>query len=162
MQQAAAAPTTSVIDRYHLCFAIGKALEDQGQFAESFRYYQLGNELKRPECRYRAELIERNTQQQIEVCTPAFFASRRGWGVAAPDPIFIVGLPRSGSTLLEQILASHSQVEGTQELPNIQQIVSRLHGFGPESQDPRYPRVLGELGAEDFGQLAQEYLGGAR
>jgi hypothetical protein len=145
-----------------LCFAIGKALEDRGQFAESFRYYQLGNELKRPECRYRAELIERNTRQQIEVCTPAFFASRRGWGCATPDPIFIVGLPRSGSTLLEQILASHSKVEGTQELPKIQQIVSRLHGFGPESMDPRYPGVLTGLAADDFAKLGEEYLSGAR
>src|SRR6185295_15414911 len=143
----------ALVDKYHLCFAIGKALEDEGKFAESFHYYQLGNELKRPECRYRAELIERNTQQQIEVCTPAFFASRRGWGCAAPDPVFIVGLPRSGSTLLEQILASHSKVEGTQELPNIQQIVTRLHGFGPESQEPRYPRILGELGVGDFATL---------
>jgi len=151
-----------LVDRYHLCFAIGKALEDEGKFAESFHYYQLGNELKRPECRYRAELIERNTQQQIEVCTPAFFASRRGWGCAAPDPVFIVGLPRSGSTLLEQILASHSQVEGTQELPNIQQIVSRLHGFGPENENPRYPGVLAGLAADDFAKLGEEYSSGAR
>jgi tetratricopeptide (TPR) repeat protein len=162
MEGVLAAPTTSLVDRYHLCFAIGKALEDQGTFAESFRYYRLGNELKRPECRYRAELIERNTQLQIEVCTPALFASRQGWGNSAPDPIFIVGLPRSGSTLLEQILASHSQVEGTQELPNVQQIVSRLRGFGPETDDPRYPRILGSLSAEDFGKLGEEYLAGTR
>jgi tetratricopeptide (TPR) repeat protein len=162
MRAAAAAPATAVVDRYHLCFAIGKALEDQGQFAESFRFYQLGNELKRPECRYRAEMIERNTQQQIEVCTPDFFAARTGWGESAPDPIFIVGLPRSGSTLLEQILASHSQVEGTQELPNIQQIVSRLRGFGLEEDEARYPRVLTSLSAEDCAGLGREYLAGTR
>ena len=105
-------------DRYHLCFALGKALEDRGDFAESFRYYQLGNELKRPECRYRAELIETNTQQQIQVCTRGVLRRAAAAGATrAADPIFIVGLPRSGSTLLEQILASHSQVEGTQELP---------------------------------------------
>jgi tetratricopeptide (TPR) repeat protein len=162
MDGALAAPATSLVDRYHLCFAIGKALEDQEKFAESFRYYQLGNELKRPECRYRAELIERNTQQQTEVCTPEFFASRQGWGHPAPDPVFIIGLPRSGSTLLEQILASHSQVEGTQELPNVQQFVSRLRGFGPETQDPRYPGILTSLSAEDFGKLGGEYLAGTR
>jgi tetratricopeptide (TPR) repeat protein len=161
MEQVVAAGT-AVVDRYHLCFAIGKALEDEGRFAESFGYYQLGNELKRPECRYRAELIERNTQLQTEVCTGEFFAHRRGWGNPAPDPIFIVGLPRSGSTLLEQILASHSKVEGTQELPTIQQIVSRLHGFGPEAEDPRYPGILADLGAGDFGKLGEEYLAGAR
>jgi tetratricopeptide (TPR) repeat protein len=162
LERAVEAGGGSLVDRYHLCFAIGKALEDEGRFEESFRYYQLGNELKRPECRYRAELIERNTQQQIEVCTPAFFSARRDWGNPAPDPIFIVGLPRSGSTLLEQILASHSQVEGTQELPNIQQIVTRMHGFGPESEDPRYPRILGTLAADDFAKLGEEYLNATR
>jgi tetratricopeptide (TPR) repeat protein len=162
MQTAAQAPTTALVDRYHLCFAIGKALEDQARFADSFRFYQLGNELKRPECRYRAEMIERNTQQQIEVCTAGFFTARSGWGEPAPDPIFIVGLPRSGSTLLEQILASHSQVEGTQELPNVQQIVSRLRGCGPEEDEPRYPRLLTSLTAEDCASLGREYLAGTR
>ena len=162
VHSALAAPATAAVDRYHLCFALGKALEDQGDFAESFRHYELGNALKRPECRYRAELIESNTQQQIKVCTAEFFASRTGWGSDSPDPIFIIGLPRSGSTLLEQILASHSQVEGTQELPNVQQIVSRLRGFGPEPEEPRYPRILTTLSAEDFRQLGEEYLAGTR
>jgi len=112
--------------------------------------------------RYRAELIELNTQQQIQVCTEELFAARRDWGHPAADPIFIIGLPRSGSTLLEQILASHSQVEGTQELPNVQQIVSRLRGFGPESADPRYPRILGSLNAAELAKLGEEYLAGTR
>ena len=162
MRDAIARETTGLVDRYHLCFALGKALEDQGDFAESFRHYELGNALKRPECRYRAELIERNTEQQIRLCTAEFFASRRGWGHPSPDPIFIIGLPRSGSTLIEQILASHSRVEGTQELPNVQQIVNRLRGFGPEGEEPRYPGVLASLSAEDFRQLGEEYLRGTR
>jgi tetratricopeptide (TPR) repeat protein len=162
MSRALAAPTTSLVDRYHLCFAMGKALEDQGDFAQSFQFYSQGNALKRPECRYRAELIERNTQQQIEVCTRELFESRQSWGHPGPDPIFIIGLPRSGSTLLEQILASHSQVEGTQELPNVQQVVSRLRGFGPETDTPRYPRILTSLSAEDFSNLGEEYLAATR
>jgi tetratricopeptide (TPR) repeat protein len=162
MQSALAAPSTALEDRYHLCFALGKAYEDIGDFASSFHHYRLGNELKRPECRYQPGLIEANTQQQIRVCTTEFFAARAGWGDASPDPIFIVGLPRSGSTLIEQILASHSQVEGTQELPNIQQIVSRLRGFGPEGDEPRYPRILTTLGAEDFAKLGEEYLADTR
>jgi tetratricopeptide (TPR) repeat protein len=162
MRAALAAPATTLADRYHLCFALGKALEDRGEYAESFRHYQLGNELKRPECRYRAQLIETNTEQQIQVCTHEFFAARSSWGNPSPDPIFIIGLPRSGSTLLEQILASHSQVEGTQELPNVQQIVSRLRGFGPESGEPRYPRILSTLSAEDLAGLGQQYLDGTR
>jgi tetratricopeptide (TPR) repeat protein len=162
MRGAIAAETTGLVDRYHLHFALGKALEDEGDFAESFRHYELGNALKRPECRYRAELIERNTEQQIRVCTGEFFASRRGWGHPSPDPIFIIGLPRSGSTLIEQILASHSLVEGTQELPNVQQIVNRLRGFGPEGDEPRYPRILESLSAADFRHLGEEYLEGTR
>jgi len=162
MQAAVAAPTTGLVDRYHLCFALGKAYEDQGDFANSFHHYRLGNELKRPECRYQPELIEGNTEQQIKVCTAEFFARRAGWGHTSRDPIFIIGLPRSGSTLLEQILASHSQVEGTQELPNVQQIVTRLRGFGPEGDDPRYPRILTTLGADEFLKLGEEYLAGTR
>jgi predicted Zn-dependent protease len=154
------APATATVDRYHLCFALAKALEDQGEYGESFHYYELGNRLKRPECRYRPELIENNTRQQIEVCTREFFASRRGWGVAAGDPIFIIGLPRSGSTLLEQILASHSQVEGTQELPNIQQLVSLLRGRDP--YDSRYPRILAQLTAENYRELGEKYLADTR
>ena len=124
------------------------------------RYYELGNRLKHPECRYRPEMIEGNTAEQIAVCTQEFFASRRGWGAAAPDPIFIVGLPRAGSTLLEQILASHSQVEGTQELSNVQQIAALLRGR--DYANPRYPRILAQLGAEDFAQLGEQYLAQTR
>ncbi len=158
MRSAIAAPATGLVDRYHLHFALGKALEDAGEFPASFEQYRLGNALKRPECRYRAELIERNTQQQIQVCTREFFAARTGYGDPSPDPIFIIGLPRSGSTLLEQILASHSRVEGTQELPNVQQLVSRLRGFEPEADEPRYPRILESLSAEEFRQLGANYL----
>jgi len=162
MQAALDTPATTTADRYHLCFALGKALEDRGDFAESFRYYELGNTLKRPECRYRPGVIENNTRQQIEVCTRELFDSRRGWGAPSRDPIFIVGLPRSGSTLLEQILASHSQVEGTQELPNVQQLVTRLRGRHSDPDDPRYPRILAHLTAEDFSKLGEEYLDGTR
>ncbi|HXZ60108.1 MAG TPA: sulfotransferase [Steroidobacteraceae bacterium] len=154
------ASATPLEDRYHLCFALGKALEDRGEFAESFHYYELGNRLKRPECRYRAEIIERNTRQQIEICSREFFASRRGWGDPAADPIFIVGLPRSGSTLLEQILASHSRVEGTQELPNVQQLVSLLRGRDLEND--RYPRILADLKAADVAELGAKYLADTR
>jgi len=82
--------------------------------------------------------------------------------VQDPDPIFIIGLPRSGSTLLEQILASHSQVEGTQELPNIQQIVGTLRGRDPDLDNPRYPRILTELSGAELRQLGERYLEGTR
>jgi len=162
MRAALAASGTATVDRYHLCFALAKALEDRGDFAESFRYYELGNALKRRECRYRPEVIENNTRQQIKVCTGEFFAARSGFGAANRDPIFIVGLPRSGSTLLEQILASHSQVEGTTELPNVQQLVTRLRGRDPDPQDPRYPPILAKMSAADLRALGEEYLAGTR
>ncbi len=162
LRAAEADPSIQAIDRYHLCFALGKALEDEGEFAESFHYYALGNALKRAESRYRPEIIENNMRQQIEVCTADFFASRRGCGVSDPDPIFIVGLPRSGSTLLEQILASHSQVEGTQELANVQQIVANLRGRDPDLHSSRYPRILSQLEPVVFRQLGEQYLAGTR
>jgi tetratricopeptide (TPR) repeat protein len=157
-----AAPTIGAVDRYHLHFALGKALEDRGDFADSFHYYELGNALKRSESNYRAEIIENNTRQQVEVCTRGFFAGRPGCGAPDSDPIFIVGLPRSGSTLLEQILASHSLVEGTQELPNIQQIVGDLRGRDPDLNNPRYPRILSELPLEEFRNLGEKYLAATR
>ena len=155
-------PATAPVDRVHLCFALAKGLEDRGDFAQAFHYYAAGNALKRADSHYRPEIIETNTRQQIEVCTPEFFASRRGWGAPEPDPILIVGLPRSGSTLLEQILASHSKVEGTQELANVQQIVATLRGRAPDPENPRYPRVLTEQGEGDLRQFGQRYLDGTR
>ncbi|HXQ12773.1 MAG TPA: sulfotransferase [Caulobacteraceae bacterium] len=152
------APSTEPIDRYHLCFALGKALEDNGEIAASWSYYARGNALKRTESRYRPEIIETNTKQQIAVCTRAFFERREGWGAPSAEPIFIVGLPRSGSTLIEQILASHSQVEGTQELPDIQRIVIDLQGRAPDLDDPRYPGALADLTREDFVRLGERYL----
>ena len=153
-----AEPGIGDVDRSQLYFALAKALEDRAEFAESFHYYELGNTLKRADSKYRPEVIENNTRQQIEVCTAEFFASRGGCGALDPDPIFIVGLPRAGSTLLEQILASHSRVEGTLELPNVQQIVHTLWGRDRDLNNPRYPRVLTEMDAEQFRQLGERYL----
>jgi tetratricopeptide (TPR) repeat protein len=155
-------PTLAQVDRHHLYFALAKALEDRGDFAESFQCYEKGNALKRAESNYRPELIERNTRQQIEICTPDLFIRLAGAGAPDPDPIFIIGLPRSGSTLLEQILASHSQVEGTQELPNVQQIVNNLRGRDPDPSNPRYPRILTEMTADELRALGEKYLAATR
>ena len=162
MRAEEAAPTTGLQDRYHLCFALGKALEDRGEIAESWLYYERGNALKRSESHYRPEVLETNTRKQIEVCTRSFFAERAGWGDPRPDPIFILGLPRAGSTLLEQILASHSQVEGTQELADIQAVVLNLQGRDPDLDNPRYPGALAHLTAADFQRLGETYLADTR
>jgi predicted Zn-dependent protease len=157
-----AAPATTPDDRIHVGFALGKAFEDRGNAAQAWHHYARANALKAGESRYRPELIEANTRQQIEVCTREFFARRTGWGDPSRDPIFIVGLPRSGSTLLEQILASHSQVEGTQELADIQRIVLGLQGRDPNLDEPRYPGVLPGMAAEDFRRLGATYLADTR
>jgi tetratricopeptide (TPR) repeat protein len=156
------APHISTQDRYHLCFAIGKALEDRGEYEESFRHYQTGNALKNAEMRFRIDAIERNAKLQAAVCTREFFEKRKDCGYDCADPIFIVGLPRAGSTLLEQILASHSQVEGTMELPNIVQLVGTLQGREPDSANPRYPAILAELQPADFCKYGKKYIADTR
>jgi tetratricopeptide (TPR) repeat protein len=159
------APDSDSVDRYHLCFALGKAYEDRNEYAESWQFYERGNRLKRTQSLYHPDFTETNTRKQIEACTAEFFAARVGVGAPAPDPIFIVGLPRSGSTLLEQILASHSLVEGAQELSDIQRIVHAMQGSRSESDDarhPSYPGMLAELAPQDFRELGERYMSDTR
>jgi tetratricopeptide (TPR) repeat protein len=162
MRHEEASAKTSLTDRFHLCFALGKALEDRGDYAESFEYYERGNALKKSTSRYSPEPLERNARLQASICTQEFFAARRGFGSPNRSPIFIVGLPRSGSTLIEQILASHSQVEGTMELADIPRLVQELQGREMRAGDPRYPGVLAELGAQDFERFGEKYLADTR
>ncbi|HTA45741.1 MAG TPA: sulfotransferase [Bryobacteraceae bacterium] len=139
-------------DRCHLCFALGKAFEDRQGYAESWQFYERGNSLRRAECHYRPEIIESEAETQIATCTARFFAARAGSGAPDAAPIFVVGLPRSGSTLVEQILASHGKVEGTRELPEMPRIVSEL----------KYPHALSELGQADFRRLGERYIAETR
>jgi tetratricopeptide (TPR) repeat protein len=158
MRTEAASGSVAAEDRWHLCFALGKALEDRGEFAESWNYYERGNALKLLDSKYQPESIEANTAGQIRVCTPTFFAGRTRWGDPRPDPIFIVGLTRAGSTLLEQILASHSQVEGTHELADIQRIVLGVQGTDAQGEPVLYPSALDGLTAQDCLELGRRYL----
>jgi predicted Zn-dependent protease len=151
--------TIAPADRYHLCFAIGKALEDRAEYAESYRYYDRGNALKKTECLYRPESLERIANQQKSLCTREFFAARRGFGSGSAAPIFIIGLPRSGSTLIEQILASHSMVEGTMELADIPRLVQDLQGRETQGSIPRYPGILEKLDADECKRMGERYLG---
>jgi tetratricopeptide (TPR) repeat protein len=157
MRHYEAQPYLQQADRYHLCFALGKALEDRGDYAESFTYYDRGNALKKEGSLYRAAAQERAVNKQMELCTPEFFAERRGWGCPDASPIFVLGLPRAGSTLLEQILASHSQVEGTMELANIPRLVGSL-GSGDKFGDTHYPGVLPQLTAEQCREFGEAYI----
>jgi tetratricopeptide (TPR) repeat protein len=156
------APDIHFIDRYHLCFALGKAYEDQKEFQESWRFYERGNALKRAETHYLPEITEGEMRKQIEVCTPGFFSARSEAGAHDGDPIFIVGLPRSGSTLVEQILAAHSQVNATRELPDIPRIVRGLDGTPSNLANPRYPGILADLDFDSFRSLGEQYLADTR
>ncbi len=162
MRTEEARDSVGLVDRYHLCFALGKAYEDRGEYEESFRYYERGNSLKKSESRYQARVIERTLDEQRVVCTADFFAARRGWGCQSPDPIFIVGLPRAGSTLLEQILSSHSCVEGTMELADVARLAQRLNGRDPSDPAARYPGVLRELTADHAREFGEKYLADTR
>ena len=157
MRQYETQPYLQQTDRYHLCFALGKALEDRGEHAESFTYYARGNALKKEGGFYRAAAQERAVRRQMEICTPEFFASRRGWGCPDGSPIFVLGLPRAGSTLIEQILASHPLVEGTMELANIPRLVGAL-GSGDKFGDTHYPGVLADLTAEQCRAFGEAYI----
>lgn len=145
-------------DRFHFHFALGKALEDLRQFEASFDHYAHGNALRRELIVYDADENADQVQRSKALFTPEFCAARQGYGCEAPDPIFIVGLPRSGSTLLEQILASHPLVEGTQELPDIVAFARELGGKKSRAEATRYPEILATLGHDELRSLGERYL----
>jgi len=147
MRAAIETPGLSEEDRFHLEFALGKAEEDAGAYEASFAHYAEGNRRRRALIDYDAAELSRSVERQIGLFTPDFFAAREGWGAHAADPIFVVSLPRSGSTLIEQILASHSQIEGTTELADIAALVTRVG-----------PNGISSLSADDARALGEEYL----
>ncbi|HEV2561749.1 MAG TPA: sulfotransferase [Rhizomicrobium sp.] len=149
-------------ERYHFEFAIAKALEDLGDYAQSFEHYRKANALRRATVAYDASETTEQVRRLKAQFTPEFFSERIGAGCAAPDPIFIVGLPRSGSTLIEQILSSHSQVEGTMELHDIGFLARRLGGRKRKADIPAYPEALAGLPLEEFKALGEEYLARTR
>ena len=150
--------STGLDDRIHLSFALGKAMEDAQDYAAAGDYYVQGNQLKKQDVQYDGERMSYKMSLQQKFCTAELFARFGQSGCAAPDPIFIVGLPRAGSTLLEQILASHSQVDGTLELNNIPAIAHRLNGRRTVFEEPRYPQILEQLTPEIAAKLGQTYI----
>jgi tetratricopeptide (TPR) repeat protein len=161
MQKLEQAENTAFDDRFHLNFALGKAFEDKGEYEQAFTYYDRGNTLKKQQLGYKSERITTECQTQIEVCNPVLFA-HHAESIAktqhSATPIFIVGLPRAGSTLLEQILSSHSLVDGTMELPNIMSLSHRLNGRGGPDKEKRYPKILKDLTAEQLDKFGKDYL----
>lgn len=145
-------------DRLHFHFALGKALEDIGEYAESFLHYKKGNSLRRSRAAYDPEELSDQIRRHCALFTGAFFAERLGSGYEAPDPIFIVSLPRAGSTLVEQILSSHSAVEATMELPDLIAIARRLAGRKRKRDESAYPEILATLDRAELRVLGEEFV----
>ena len=145
-------------DRLHFHFALGKAHEDLGEHEESFRHYERGNALRRQQIGYDAAETTARIDRTIALLDRPFLARRRDCGCPADDPIFVVGLPRSGSTLIEQILSSHSRIEGTMELPDLHAMVKTLGGRRKRGDPSHYPEVLADLPPARFRELGEEYL----
>ena len=149
-------------DRLHFEFALGKALEDRAAYQESFAHYDAGSAIRRKQSPYSADETTDFVRRSKAVYTRALFETRAGGGVPATDPIFIVGMPRAGSTLLEQILASHPLVEGTMELPDIGRIARELSGERSRDDEARYPRALSTCPADELRRLGEEYMASTR
>jgi tetratricopeptide (TPR) repeat protein len=145
-------------DRTHFNFAIGKALEDRREFEESFRHYAEGSRLRLRSNSYNPDELSDHVRSSIGIFTQEFFSERASAGADAADPIFIVGLPRSGSTLVEQILASHSAVEGTMELTDIVAIAHSLSKREGLPDGATYQDVLPNLAQDEFRELGQSYI----
>ena len=154
MRAALASATASDEDRFHLHYALGRALEEASEFAASFAHYAQGAKLRRAEISYDGAVVSAQIDATIALFTPAFLAARAGLGCADPAPIFIIGLPRSGSTLIEQMLASHPLVEGTMELPELPNLVREISGA--------YPACLAGIAPESLVGWGAKYLDRAR
>ena len=142
-------------DKTHLAFAVGKALEDREDYDASFAAYAEGNAIKRQMSGYDADKTSARVDRLIARCGADLWNKE---GHPSDEPIFIIGLPRAGSTLLEQILASHSQVEATAELPFIGRIVGEMVAGRERGDEPLYPRILNDLSVDERHARGQQYL----
>ncbi len=145
-------------DYYHLLFSLGKSLEDKGEYEEAMAAYTKGNQIRGRMVPWKPETFSQDTQELIGFFSRELFTQRGAWGSDAKDPIFIVGLPRSGSTLVEQILASHSQVEGTAELADIIAMARKISGKRRRSDESMYPSALADMTRDQIGELGDSYV----
>ncbi len=139
-------------------FALGKAYEDREKFNLSFEHYKAGNQIKKNKALFNIDDFERDCNNQKDVCTNELFEMKKDWGSENKAPIFILGLPRVGSTLIEQILSSHSMVEATHELPNIISTALRLNERKAQDITSRYPDILLSLSAPQLKMIGDKYI----
>jgi len=162
IQNAQAGFDVDDMDRIYLWFALGKAMEDRGDYAASWQHYARGNALRRSTSRYRPDAVQACVERLKATFTTPIFAARKNWGSADRAPIFILGLPRSGSTLIEQILASHSKVEGTQELTEIGRYAEELCGSDEACGLPLRPEMVLGLSQPQAEALGARFLAETR
>jgi tetratricopeptide (TPR) repeat protein len=162
MSAALDTPGLSDENRLHLHFALGKALEDSGEHRTSFEHYSEGNRIRHESVGYSAEATSDLVRRCEAIFTKDLFAERAGSGCPAADPIFVLGMPRAGSTLIEQILSSHSMIEGTSELPHIPGLTRRIDAERAKEERGVFPEWAKDLGAEELRELGEEYLDNAR
>ena len=162
MRAQLAGTTLDDSDRLHFHFALGKALEDAGDFASSFAHYAEGNRIRKTHLGYDAADTNDRVQRSKTLFTAAFLEERAGMGCDAADPIFVVGLPRSGSTLIEQILSSHSAIEGTMELPDLGAMAQTLGSRRNREDKSLYPEILADFDGARLRALGEEYLARTR
>jgi len=155
-------PDLRVEARVQFYFSLGKAFEDLKRYEESFENYQKGNALWRSTIEYNADRTSGYVAAAKQFYTRELFAERRHFGHPARDPIFVVGLPRAGSTLVEQILSSHSRIEGTMELPEITSLVRHLDEDSVRDNGPGYPDLLADMEPREFARCGEDYLASTR
>ena len=151
-------PYVSVDEKTFMHFALGKAYEDLNEYEKSFNHYKEGNLIKKSKALFNVDDFEKECTNQIEVCTDDLFEMKSKWGSESKAPIFILGLPRVGSTLIEQILSSHSLVEPTHELPNIISTALRLNERKSQDKKSRYPDILLSLSSPQLKLIGDKYI----
>ena len=148
----------SLRDKAYFHFALAQACESINDFNEAFFHLEKGNKIKNDQSRYSIERMDAELQAQIDICDEAFFDHLGPGGFETKDPIFILGLPRAGSTLIEQILASHSMIDGTLELPNILSIAQSLRGDDIYGKLGNYPKSMASLSQDERKSLGKKFI----
>jgi len=158
MREQAKRVDLSLRDKTYFHFALAQACESIGEFDEAFFHLERGNKIKNDQSKYSIESMDAELQAQINVCNEGFFEELGVGGHATKDPIFILGLPRAGSTLIEQILASHSMIDGTLELPNILSTAQSLRGDDIYGKEGNYPKSMKSLTLDQRESLGKKYI----
>ena len=152
----------SLRDKAYFHFALAQGCEVKGEYEEAFHHLVRGNQIKKNQSQYSIERMNKELNAQTEICSESFFKDLGDGGHKTKDPIFILGLPRAGSTLIEQILASHSMIDGTLELPNILSIAQSLRGDDIYGKEGNYPKSMNSLSVEQREDLGRSFINDTR